>query len=71
MGNEKIKSNEYQINVLKNKIRTQIANHQREMDKKNKQFDFYEGRKIEAEIILSWIDKLHISEEDDLSKGER
>ena len=47
--------NEYQIKLLKNKIKMQIVNWQREMNKKDKQFDFYEGRKIEAEIILSWI----------------
>lgn len=49
---------EYKAKLLKNKIKMQIANWERKLNKKNKQFDFYEGRKIEAEVILSWIIEL-------------
>ena len=52
--------NKYKIKILKDKIRIQIGNHQEEMDKKNNKFDFYEGRKIEAEVILGWIEEMEI-----------
>lgn len=49
---------EYKTRLLKNKIKMQIGNWKREMNKRDNQFDFYEGRKIEAEVILSWIEEM-------------
>ena len=42
--------------LLKNKILTQISNHKEEMNKRNSQSDFYEGRMIEAEVMLRWFE---------------
>lgn len=37
------------------KLKQQIINHNSEMLKKDNNFDFYEGRKVEAQVILDWL----------------
>lgn len=44
----------YQLDLLIHKIKQQIHYSEEEMKKNNDQFNFYEGRKIEAELILSF-----------------
>lgn len=49
--------NKRELHLLKRRITHQIRDHETNMYAKHKQFDFYEGRKIEAKVILGWLEK--------------
>lgn len=61
----------YEVILLKEKIKQHIHEHQREMDKNNRNFNFYEGRKIEAQVIIGMIDAYEARSEKRLKKVDQ